>query len=503
MTAPPTLPRRSTSRSRGPTTPTPRPVVFIHGLWLLPSSWDRWARAVRGGGIHARPARLARRPGHGRGGAREPAGLRGQDRRADRRPPRRRRRPARPAPGDRRALLRRAVHADPRGPGAGDGLRGHRPGAVPRRPTAARLRAEVGDAGARATRATGGKAIALTWEQFRYGWANAPSEEEGRELHETFHVAAPGAPLFQAAPANLNPLTEVKVDTKNPARGPLLIISGEKDNTVPWALANAAYKRQKRNPGVTEITELPEPRPLAGDRQRLAGGRADRAGLRQALRLSCFPHDRVARVGHGRPELAQHAGERLAAHGAEGEDVREDAAVGERLRRLAQRVDERVVPRAGVAELAGEAGELARRAVVAAEEAAAARLRRGAAGDRRGPDLERVAPAARPSARRSAPRPRTRRARGPGGRRARAPRARAWPRPRAARGRRSRWWATRRSVRSRGRAGRAGHEQAGGRVEVDPVGRLELRRAGRCGANALGLTPWARANARLNAASEP
>ena len=103
-----------------------------------------------------------------------------------------------------------------------------------------------------------GKAIALTWEQFRFGWANALSEAEGRELYDEFHVAAPGAPLFQAATANLNPWTDVKVDTKNAARGPLLIISGEKDNTVPWALANAAYKRQQRNSGVTEIKELPD-----------------------------------------------------------------------------------------------------------------------------------------------------------------------------------------------------------------------------------------------------
>jgi pimeloyl-ACP methyl ester carboxylesterase len=66
-----------------------------------------------------------------------------------------------------------------------------------------------------------------------------------------------GAPLFQPATANLNPWTEAKVDTKNPDRGPLLIISGEKDNTVPWAIANASYKRQKRNGAVTEITEIP------------------------------------------------------------------------------------------------------------------------------------------------------------------------------------------------------------------------------------------------------
>ena len=102
-----------------------------------------------------------------------------------------------------------------------------------------------------------GKAVALNLDQFRYGWANALDDAEARELFDTFMVAAPGKPLFQAAMANLDPWTEVKADTKNPGRGPLLIISGEKDNTVPHAIAHASYKRQLHNPGVTEFTELP------------------------------------------------------------------------------------------------------------------------------------------------------------------------------------------------------------------------------------------------------
>ena len=57
--------------------------------------------------------------------------------------------------------------------------------------------------------------------------------------------------------ANLNPWTQAKVNTKNPDRGPLLIIEGEKDHTVPWAIAHAAYKRQRRNPAVTEIVKIP------------------------------------------------------------------------------------------------------------------------------------------------------------------------------------------------------------------------------------------------------
>jgi pimeloyl-ACP methyl ester carboxylesterase len=100
------------------------------------------------------------------------------------------------------------------------------------------------------------RAIPLTYDQFRYAFANAVSEDEAKELYETYAVPAPGKPLFQAAAANLNPWTEAKVDTENPDRGPLLIISGEKDHTIPWAIANAAYKQQKDNEGVTEIVEM-------------------------------------------------------------------------------------------------------------------------------------------------------------------------------------------------------------------------------------------------------
>ena len=102
-----------------------------------------------------------------------------------------------------------------------------------------------------------GKAVALTLDQFKYGWANALSDEEAAHLYETYHVAAPGVALMQMANANLNPWTEAKVDPKNPERGPLLIIDGEKDHTVPWAIANAAYNRQKDNEAVTEIKKIP------------------------------------------------------------------------------------------------------------------------------------------------------------------------------------------------------------------------------------------------------
>jgi non-heme chloroperoxidase len=100
------------------------------------------------------------------------------------------------------------------------------------------------------------RAVPLTFEQFQYGFANTVSDEEAKELYETYAVPASGTPIFQGATANLNPLTEAKADTKNPDRGPLLIISGEKDHVVPWSVANAAYKRQQHNKSTTEIVEI-------------------------------------------------------------------------------------------------------------------------------------------------------------------------------------------------------------------------------------------------------
>jgi pimeloyl-ACP methyl ester carboxylesterase len=86
---------------------------------------------------------------------------------------------------------------------------------------------------------------------------NNLDEREARDLYESFHVAGSGIALAQMGNANINPWTQAKANTKNPERGPLLIIEGERDHTVPWAIAHAAYKRQRRNPGVTQIMKMP------------------------------------------------------------------------------------------------------------------------------------------------------------------------------------------------------------------------------------------------------
>jgi pimeloyl-ACP methyl ester carboxylesterase len=101
------------------------------------------------------------------------------------------------------------------------------------------------------------RAVPLTFEQFRYAFANAVDEAEARELYQNFAVPASGTPIFQAAAANFNPWTEANVETTNAQRGPLLIISGELDHTVPHAVAHAAYKQQLHNPAITEFVEIP------------------------------------------------------------------------------------------------------------------------------------------------------------------------------------------------------------------------------------------------------
>ena len=101
------------------------------------------------------------------------------------------------------------------------------------------------------------RAVALTYEQFRYGFTNALEEQEARELYDRYAVPGSGTPVFQAAAANLNPWTEDRVDTKNPERGPLLLIAGERDHTVPLAVVKAAYKLQQHNPAATEFREIP------------------------------------------------------------------------------------------------------------------------------------------------------------------------------------------------------------------------------------------------------
>jgi non-heme chloroperoxidase len=231
------------------------PVVFVHGLWLLPSSWDRWVALFEEAGYTAvapgwpdDPATVAEAKAHPEVFAHKSVGqiadyLEGVIRRLDQKPA---------VIGHSfggllaqilagRGVARASVALDPapfRGvlPLPISALRSARP--------------VLGNP------ANYNRAVPLTYEQFRYAFANAVSEDEAKELYETYAVPGSGVPIFQAATANLNPWTEAKVDTKSPERGPLLIVVGDEDHTVPPAIAKAAYNRQKRNEAVTEFVTI-------------------------------------------------------------------------------------------------------------------------------------------------------------------------------------------------------------------------------------------------------
>lgn len=102
------------------------------------------------------------------------------------------------------------------------------------------------------------KAVALTGEQFRYAFGNAISEEESDQLYDEWVIPAPGRPLFEAATANLLPHPPSKVETGNAERGPLLLIAGGKDNTVPESITEATAKQYRHSNAVTEVKEFPD-----------------------------------------------------------------------------------------------------------------------------------------------------------------------------------------------------------------------------------------------------
>jgi non-heme chloroperoxidase len=231
------------------------PVVFVHGLWLLPSSWDRWAKMFEAEGYCAvrpgwpdDPATIEEAEAHPEVFARKSVGqiadhFEAVIRKLDRKPA---------VIGHSFGGLLTQILAG-RGCNAVSVAIDPAPfrGVLPLPISALRSASPV-----LKNPTNKHKAIPLTFEQFHYAFGNALSEDEARALYEKYAVPGSGEPIFQAAAANLNPWTEVKVDTKNPDRGPLLIVSGELDHTVPPSIANASYKREAKNPGITEIVEI-------------------------------------------------------------------------------------------------------------------------------------------------------------------------------------------------------------------------------------------------------
>jgi non-heme chloroperoxidase len=230
--------------------------VFIHGLWLLPSSWDRWVTLFEDAGYVALTPDWPDDPATIAAARAEPEVLAKKTLKEV---------------ADHTAQIIAALDEKPAVIGhstggllaqmlAGEGLSAATVAIDPGvfrgvLPLPGSVLKGVGPF--LANPLTRGRAITLTFDQFKYGWANALDEKEAKELYDSFHVAGSGVSLVQMGNANLNPWTQAKVNTKSPDRGPLLIIDGEKDHTVPWAIANAAYKRQRRNPGVTEIVKMP------------------------------------------------------------------------------------------------------------------------------------------------------------------------------------------------------------------------------------------------------
>jgi pimeloyl-ACP methyl ester carboxylesterase len=232
------------------------PVVFVHGLWLLPSSWRAWRDLAEERGYATLAPGWPDDPATVREARANPSAFAGK---------------SVGAITDHYAEVIRGLHRKPVVMGhsfgglitqklAGMGLAvaavaidpAPFRGVLPLPVSALRASAPV-----LANPVNYRRSVMLTEKQFRFAFGNAVSEAESSELYEIYAVPGSGVPLFQAATANLNPRTEASVDTTNPDRGPLLVISGEKDNTVPWAIANASYRKQARNPSPTEIIVIP------------------------------------------------------------------------------------------------------------------------------------------------------------------------------------------------------------------------------------------------------
>ena len=100
------------------------------------------------------------------------------------------------------------------------------------------------------------KAVSLTQKEFRFGFGNAVSEEESDTLYEQWAIPSPARPLFQAAAANFVMHSEAKVDTDNENRGPLLLISGTADHTVPDVVTRSTLKQYRDSSAVTEFRQF-------------------------------------------------------------------------------------------------------------------------------------------------------------------------------------------------------------------------------------------------------
>jgi non-heme chloroperoxidase len=252
-----TVTEREAGQVDGANTSGRTPVVFIHGLWLLPNCWERWVPVFEEAGYAVLTPGWPDDPETVEAARAHPEVFAGK---------------TIGQIADRYAEVIGGLSTKPAVIGHSFGGlltmmiagRGLASASVAISPAPFRGVLPVPIAALRSSSpvlrnpANRNRAVPLTYEQFRYAFANAVGEDEAKQLYETYSVPGSGAMIFQAATANLNPFTQAKVDSKNPDRGPLLIISADNDHTVPWSIANAAFKKQRRNDGVTEIVKVPD-----------------------------------------------------------------------------------------------------------------------------------------------------------------------------------------------------------------------------------------------------
>ena len=100
------------------------------------------------------------------------------------------------------------------------------------------------------------KAVSLTAKEFRFGFGNALSEDESDALYERWTIPSPARPLFQAAAANFVMHSQAAVDTANQSRGPLLLVSGTADHTVPDVVTRSTLKQYRDSAAVTELKQF-------------------------------------------------------------------------------------------------------------------------------------------------------------------------------------------------------------------------------------------------------
>src|SRR4029077_1499726 len=194
--SPTTITERERKQVESATAPAGTPVVFIHGLWLLPSSWEPWAGLFEQAGYVALTPSWPDDPETVEVARANPEVLAKKTLRQV---------------ADHTTEIITALHKKPAVIGHSTGGllaemlagRGLSAATVAIDPGVFRgvlplpLSVLKGVGPFLVNPFTRGRALTLTLDQFKYGWANALDAQEARELYDTFHVAGSGIALVQ------------------------------------------------------------------------------------------------------------------------------------------------------------------------------------------------------------------------------------------------------------------------------------------------------------------